>query len=686
MDNMDRLERRGNHKCTCINCASKIDAMELLFDFNPFFKSEYNDTARTTFSETRDGLKESINIIANKFAKIPEGPFKIKAEDFLTKYNDLFSYRVEDFKNDIFMALIKMSNMIRMEVFPDNSYASFEKEFKEIRRFSSRSISSDVAASVNECIDEMNAVIKNMYNSSGEDNKRTVLSLPNIAWLIISNEKKQYNLGETTKQNAYIYIRNEITELVAKKFKSLSGNYAENSIRPQMKIINELCRNDGLLRQIENLYEDNYSINQKLVYEKINIASTYNGFIKVGAIEFIDNSSPRLISRYCPYCNERVAGFACAYEEKVLTLIGNARVSKSTTIAAGLHYLRNQKFCDIRGDQGTQLDNGFGDSGNASWKEFEEYYLNCYARGRAVKATPTQSVSDIPRFSVIIKVGERNLILTVIDIPGEYFNNNNIENNRMIQSEYDRIYKNIDFLWLCLDYYELEAKTQADAERLSGNIGDGGYDPGHRIITHDENIARWDRDELTPMNKISRNENVCALFLVTKTDLYQGGERDTYKLYKEGVNVDLKCDRGVVNGRYYEEDIVYLEQYNMYNNMQHWQAFVKEEADRLHSMFCRKFKNRGFCCASAYGRKPDEEERGLGKAYMTGWPMIWLLIMSGYVNLSETKIKEEKKYGLSKLFSKSSSAPEKYNLYTDIKDVITKNNMTLQNDKFRFHD
>lgn len=320
--------------------------------------------------------------------------------------------------------------------------------------------------------------------------------------------------------------------------------------------------------------------------------------------------------RLCPYCNKKMSIYSGEYEELVLTVLGSGRVSKSTTLSSSIFLFQTRK---LRETIPISIQGSIQDE---EWMMFKKDFLTAYEKGK--KMPPTQTSGNIPMFTVVVRLGrKRKILLTIVDIPGEYNGKDGIDPK--VHQQYEALYRNIDCVWYCTDIAEVMQIT-SDTEYGVQMIEDCGYD---RL--EDGSIY-----EPVRLERLSENMGILSalipkeipvMLIVGKTDLLKGEERyQDFKLYepKEIQNWYFKEEgRPMVNGR------------KLFNRMKGFREFIEQEAG---SEFIERFEElypyHGYCAMSAYGGIPEETEYGLD-TYLTELPFIWTLVVKGYMEVQD---------------------------------------------------
>lgn len=153
--------------------------------------------------------------------------------------------------------------------------------------------------------------------------------------------------------------------------------------------------------------------------------------------------------RHCPNCKDMVSSFSGLYPEITVSVLGGKRASKTTTLVATLHkFLSLESGFNVEFEPVAQI--------KAQWQDTEKLLAE-YRNNSALGATSDEANkrSNFVKGSYCITIGNRKVVLSFIDIPGEFVDNavdlNDTERNDAFRKEYSLKYQNLDFLWICVD-------------------------------------------------------------------------------------------------------------------------------------------------------------------------------------------------------------------------------------------
>lgn len=346
------------------------------------------------------------------------------------------------------------------------------------------------------------------------------------------------------------------------------------------------------------------------------------GDIRISKVEFPGSSNPLLTTRYCPCCGEEMSYWSGRFPELVLTVVGGPRISKSTALAAcAAFFLDHEKECGITWE---------GNPDDRSWETFLEDCVDRYRSNERLDATRTGGHASIPHFSVLVKVKgvdrrmARQLILTVVDLPGEYDTDaegQKVQFNPALYEQYKVFYQNVDCVWYCTDKAELEELDIGKSEQARTALG---YEEGRGMIRTAERVRKL--AEYAAMFR----KDVLAVFLLGKSDFLQEYP-DFGSLYRKGydlrngnpwITVPVNSSP-VFRGRQYHEKARRLRR-----------LLESRNPDLVHG-FEDAFQARTYIATSNYGHAFDIGGDCSLSPYQTELPFLWLLAAKGYLMVQD---------------------------------------------------
>lgn len=335
--------------------------------------------------------------------------------------------------------------------------------------------------------------------------------------------------------------------------------------------------------------------------------------------------------RHCPHCGGVMSYWAGRYPEVVLTVLGGPRISKSTALAACADvFVHDRASCAISWQSyGVRtVDAGeVREKGDKSWLRFEADCLEPYSANRKVEATKTGNAEAIPRFSVLVRVGRKtNLILTVVDLPGEY----NLDRERLgvadaIFKEYQNFYQNVDCVWYCTDELELRQISIRDEDKA--DQAKYGYSEGRQATPTDELAAR-----MSQLSSLFRKD-VPVVFLLGKSDTIEAGGTFRSILYRDDYRPGASSDWLEAEGN----RTPVLRAKDFCDRAHRLRMYLREQNPRLIQAFEKYFPVHTFLATSNYGHGFREDGTPVGerRPFQTEAPFLWMLAMLGYLPAAE---------------------------------------------------
>lgn len=378
---------------------------------------------------------------------------------------------------------------------------------------------------------------------------------------------------------------------------------------PYREIRNRLEREEGNFKKW--MIENEEKIMNKDCF--LMLKKDGGGEIRVNRIREINSDWKGIDKRQCPECHGVMSYWSGRYPEICLTVLGGPRVSKSSTLTACAF-----AFSDAGGSICWE-----GSIDDESYVAFDENYLSRYREGKPPRATNVD-YDTIPRLTFKVRIDNRNICLTFIDLPGEFNNKKGIDGQ--IYNKYKNFYDNIDFVWYCTDpgeVMQLEGEAQHREEIMAlGYEADQEVIKLPRLLSNMRNLAGF----FTPSGR-----KVPVVYILGKTDLdiISSQDKEEFGLYKqEESDIELPLDIRQFCGQARKVKN-YIEKYNP--------AMIKTLEEN--------FENRFYFAISAYGYNPKNEkniENGK-KPYHCTWPFYWMLALENCIDVRVTA--ETRRFG-----------------------------------------
>lgn len=356
-----------------------------------------------------------------------------------------------------------------------------------------------------------------------------------------------------------------------------------------------------------------------------------DGAVKIASVRDRDGN---LIAneRHCPHCGSVMSYWAGRYPELVMTVLGGPRISKSTALAACADvFLNSQALVNLAWESyGIRVEDGpmVQELGDKSWVQFERECLQRYRNNQKVEPTLPGDREAIPRFSVKVRVGKNtNLVLTVVDLPGEYNDNGNqMGVSDAIYREYQDLYENVDCVWYCTD----EAEIRQDALRTQETRARFGYDPGRQTTATPTLVNRM-RTYAGLLRK-----NIPVVFLVGKSDtftdvpphirpiLYQPNYQ-AFTPASTGSWLELENRRAILLGQ------------GFYTRAFQLRTYLHGINPTLIEAFEVNFPVHTFIATSNYGHGFEDSGKNCPfLRFQTEVPFLWMLAILGYLPVAES--------------------------------------------------
>ena len=373
--------------------------------------------------------------------------------------------------------------------------------------------------------------------------------------------------------------------------------------------------------------------------------------IRISQIKLL-NSGPRLNRRYCPYCGEALSYWSGRFPETVLTVIGGPRASKSSALAACADFFTAPGALDRYGISWQ------GDNSDKDWLNFKKKSLMPYQNNRQTGVTNISSIEPIPRFSVLVHLRkglnqESNLILTVVDLPGEFDQSKDEEEatgiSENIFEEYLELYRRVDCVWYCTDDVEvsqLEILEKANSqngtdqpdESVINAMARYGYDKGRTLIQTYDRVLKF------AQYAALFRENVPVVFLMGKSDcLVSESARKGENPSKKEQNLYRPDYRPGDESSNFWVEIVRSQTPNLkgiglYDKAKELREYLKNKNADLVTGFEEAFPAHTYIATSNYGHGFNQNQMNdFKKPFQTELPFLWMLAVLGHLKVVEVR-------------------------------------------------
>lgn len=233
-------------------------------------------------------------------------------------------------------------------------------------------------------------------------------------------------------------------------------------------------------------------------------------------------NSPICWELRCRRCGRLLPRDTGRAPEVRILLQGNARAGKTSLIVSTLWWLylmskNKTKSCiDFSLPQEDEYDSK---GGFAALNEYHLWFrkeLEEYIRGRKVEKTPTEQ-NEPGSISLYVKIGDQELVLTFLDMPGEFFEKREGRKD-LLMRQYTGIYAHVDAIWTCLQYEIMVDKDWSD--ELDTIKYQTSLDSGNLDLDREKYKARL-KEIHDAMEPYDIEEKPHAVIL-TKTDSLEG--------------------------------------------------------------------------------------------------------------------------------------------------------------------
>ncbi len=140
--------------------------------------------------------------------------------------------------------------------------------------------------------------------------------------------------------------------------------------------------------------------------------------------------------RCCPHCGSELSPAVGRAEEIVVGLFGSPRAGKTSCLAAVTSALYREKY------KGLSMKSFAND---LDWIDLRQE-VEKYDKGCKVTKTPKE-MTEVPAYSFLIEVGSGQRVLTMVDMPGEFWSSGDSGISQEFYQKYIDLFNVIDCVW-----------------------------------------------------------------------------------------------------------------------------------------------------------------------------------------------------------------------------------------------
>lgn len=356
--------------------------------------------------------------------------------------------------------------------------------------------------------------------------------------------------------------------------------------------------------------------------------------------------------RVCPHCGKRLSRAAGTAPEIVIALAGSPRAGKTSCMTAIASALRDKKYTQ-HGIWGAAIDN------DPVWDALLNE-IEFYKNGYAVTKTPIEQDSA-PAYSLPINITNRRRVLTFVDMPGEFWADQNGAIDANFFRQYQGIYSNIDCIWFFISKFTVlrtELRQNSNApdtlNKTRAQLAENTADDAELIAKANHNNIEASfskiRDGLRAMGK----ELPPVAVIVTKPDVCENDadERDTcsdrYDLFpvggEDGNHVCRKNAEWVDKVLRQKNGNPVLVEKEYFLNSIHTRSYIKDKSFNLYNAIQNACPLKTYMSIAAYGI-PAKKRDDLSKKpadlsfhrppnpYKEIFPLLWTLSICGCIKV-----------------------------------------------------
>ena len=363
--------------------------------------------------------------------------------------------------------------------------------------------------------------------------------------------------------------------------------------------------------------------------------------------------------RYCPKCKKKgqVSGWSGCYPEITLSMFAGPRASKTTALCAAMdaflkwrEQANNQNIClEFDADEELKkkwvITQGGGPekAKDGAQPSSKDYPLIKYIQNTRISATDT--TDNELRCTFLINIDETKLLVSVMDIAGEFVRSLARGTEDMIESmrkRYKTRYKNLDYLWVLVDHATLEYTTGVSTtqeQRKKDCEGLLGYEDQSKML----NAVDLNQALSKAMNMFESLKGIVLIW--GKIDALRdenGFMQRPYLLknqpgfddnYNQGYGVVRRSGRKLV---VYDPNLIKLQSNIICREIERsigkdLIATIRGKTDSKAIAFI----------TSNYGHEPRKEEESEGnnstEPFNTMLPLLWMIAMEGGIAVKTEK-------------------------------------------------
>lgn len=278
-------------------------------------------------------------------------------------------------------------------------------------------------------------------------------------------------------------------------------------------------------------------------------------------------------TRRCPFCGRELCRSTGFHPEISIILQGNTRAGKTACLAA----------------LGYQLDKPAGDIGprlvipqnDPMLSDLRSQIRNRFSR--SLRVVKTDRSQEVYVYSFNLEVAQKEYVLTMIDMPGEFFDADGMDRSWIKQ--YAPLYQHANAIWTVIDKLTLREIKDENIAREAG------------IPTEVISNLTW-RDYQSILSEISNitGTDTPSAIIITKTDV-ANNEKEDVTLFPFGANITERNQRlleRIWSQGYYQEENAFRCSVEVRN------YFARFNTD-LFNTFKAAFHKCSFFAVSAYG-------------------------------------------------------------------------------------
>ncbi len=409
--------------------------------------------------------------------------------------------------------------------------------------------------------------------------------------------------------------------------------------------------------------------------------------------------------RRCAKCGQLLSPDTGKAEELRILLQGSSRAGKTSCMIAVFDKLLENNYLVETGFR-SELSEGSGPNAT-DLKRYHNWIrqeLEYYRKGIKVEKTHTAVEKPIA-YSLLVKIDDREFVLTFVDMPGEYFDKADEQQQKEenLLKLYLPIYDKCHVVWTCLRYETVVSRelTEEQWDKLAHNTG---LPRSHAAATDYQKYYSGFSKLIREFESRGRKRPAHAVIL-TVTDgivsVYDPDENDLNQMRNHHIIPGLpEMEPQLIQFKTDTEEMVFRER-ECYNLCRRVSSYIQGKNQNIYALFQKFSSQTKYFALAAYGRPALDRPSGTAASVDVGqgmppapfhveMPLFWSMAIGGFLPI-EYKVHYERELGLAMSLWKGKSGREKIGDQWKIcrsfhkADAATSENLLEDKERYKEH-